>query len=292
MRIGDFEVNEPLPEMADTDAFAMLSPWIDVGKVGSLVLGALEAKFGALEAARLARPGDFYDFTRYRPIMYLAGGHRRVQIPNTIINYGTAPAGNNYLFIHGLEPHAHGETYVDSMLQILQHFGVRRHCLIGGMYDSVPHTRPLLISGGSTDPQREKDLGQYGLRRSNYQGPTTVTVLLAERAATLGIETMTLLVRLPNYAQIEEDYMGAYTVLRLLSGVFGLSMDAKEMKRLGEEQYRKLDQAIENNSQAKDMVKAMETTYDTEAERPDDVHGLSPEVEKFLHDIDKGFNAG
>ena len=69
MRIGAFEVVEPLPELRNTCAISMLRPWVDVGRVGSLVLNALERYTGAEELGRLARPGNFFDFTRYRPRM-------------------------------------------------------------------------------------------------------------------------------------------------------------------------------------------------------------------------------
>ncbi|MBI4333715.1 MAG: PAC2 family protein [Chloroflexi bacterium] len=291
MRIGDFEIHEPPPELTSTSALAMLSPWVDVGKVGSLVLTALETKLGAAELGKLARPGDFYDFTRYRPMMYQAEGQRRVKIPNTEILFAAPGKGKDMVFIHCLEPHAHGETFVESMLHVLQRFGVRRHCLIGGMYDSVPHTRPLLVSGGSNNPACEAALRQLGIKRSNYQGPTTITVLLTEQAAVLGIETLTLLVRLPSYAQLEEDYTGACTVLRIVNELFGLAVDTGELKKLGEEQYKKLDAAVETNPQAKEMVKALESSYDAETrkEPADPSHKLSPEVERFLRDMSKRF---
>lgn len=34
MRIGAFELVEPLPELRDPHAFAMIRPWVDVGSVG------------------------------------------------------------------------------------------------------------------------------------------------------------------------------------------------------------------------------------------------------------------
>jgi len=49
MRIGAFELSEPLPELKNTQAFAMLSPWIDVGESGSLTMRLLETHFQAIE---------------------------------------------------------------------------------------------------------------------------------------------------------------------------------------------------------------------------------------------------
>ena len=54
------------PGAENTCAIAMLRPWIDVGRVGTLVLNQLEAKLGTKELGRLARPGTFFDFTRCR----------------------------------------------------------------------------------------------------------------------------------------------------------------------------------------------------------------------------------
>ena len=42
MRIGAFELNEPVPELRDPHAFAMVRPWVDVGSVGTLTLNRLE----------------------------------------------------------------------------------------------------------------------------------------------------------------------------------------------------------------------------------------------------------
>ncbi len=70
MRVGAFELNEPVPELREPHALTMLRPWVDVGSVGSLVLLWLESLFQAKDLARLVRPGNFFDFTRYRPIIH------------------------------------------------------------------------------------------------------------------------------------------------------------------------------------------------------------------------------
>ena len=87
MRIGAFEVKEPIPELNEPYLFAILWPWIDVNNVGTLVLNELETQYGAKELASLAKPGHFFDFTRYRPDLYLEEGIRRVSIPNTTLSY-------------------------------------------------------------------------------------------------------------------------------------------------------------------------------------------------------------
>ena len=80
MRIGAFEINDPIPELNDPHVFAMVRPWVDVGSVGRLTLNRLERFLGSKELGRLVRPGNFFDFTRYRPTMRLVKGEREVRV--------------------------------------------------------------------------------------------------------------------------------------------------------------------------------------------------------------------
>jgi len=180
MRIGAFELNEPLPELKDPHVFAMVRPWVDVGSVGTLTLNRLERFMGSKELGRLVRPGTFFDFTRYRPNMRLVDGNRVVKIPNSIIRYAITEDGPDYLFLHLMEPHSNGEDYTDSILEVVNHFNVKRYCRLGAMYDAVPHTRPLLVTGSLGDVVQNRPVPNFKVRQSTYQGPTTIMNLLSE----------------------------------------------------------------------------------------------------------------
>src|SRR5919199_5435574 len=147
MKIGAFDIAEPVPELREPHALVMIRPWVDVGSVGSLTLRQLERHFGAQPLGKLARPGTFFDFTRYRPTVRFVDGQRVTTSPNTFINYAQPENGPDLLFLHLLEPHAMAEDYVDSLVALLEHFKVSVYCRIGAMYDSVPHTRPIIITG-------------------------------------------------------------------------------------------------------------------------------------------------
>ncbi len=69
-------MRDPVPECNEPYVLATLRPWIDVNNVGSLVLTEVEAQFKATELGTLSKPGHFYDFTRYRPIIHLEEGIR------------------------------------------------------------------------------------------------------------------------------------------------------------------------------------------------------------------------
>ena len=85
--------------------------------------------------------------------------------------------------MHMREPHAYGEDYTDSVLEVLTSLGAKRYSLVGSMYDMVPHTGPLLISGGARQPGHEEEYQSISVRPSDYQGPTSITYLINQQPA-------------------------------------------------------------------------------------------------------------
>ena len=294
MKVGAFEVHEPVPELQDPHAFTMVRPWVDVGGVVSITLSRLENHYGAKELGRLARPGNFFDFTRYRPTISLVDGRREVTIPNSVINYLRHPDGVELIFFHLLEPHAFGEDYADSVLQVFKHLGIRRYCRLGAMYDAVPHTRPLLVTGDTGKVPTRGNTGNLRRTRSTYQGPTSILNLVADGVPKLDqdIDTLNFMVHLPQYLQIEEDYAGAARLLEVLSSIYDLPPDLQPTRR-GQQQYGELDKAVQRNPELKELIRRMESQYDAEAaatdEQPSEPAPLSPEVEQFLQEMDRRF---
>lgn len=290
MRLGGFELGEFVPDLEEPHALAILRPWVDVGSVGTLTLSWLEACLRAEELGRLARPGNFFDFTRYRPTIYFREGKREVTIPNTFVNYSKRESGSDFLFLHLLEPHMLGETYVDSVLRLLVKFGVKRYCLIGSMYDMVPHTKPLIVSGGAVGAGAQRDLERAGVQASDYEGPTTIAFLISQRAPELGIEAASLIVHLPQYAQLDEDYMGKVRLMEVLCSMYGLSLDEADAEQ-AERQRRQISLAVAKEPELESIVTQLEAYYEARTEKKieEEMPRLSPEIEKFLREIDGRF---
>ena len=298
MKVGAFELQEPLPELRDPHVFAMIRPWVDVGSVGTLTLNRLERYLGSKELGRLQRPGEFFDFTRYRPSMRLVDNERRVRIPNSIIRYATTENGPDYLFFHLREPHANSENYTDSILEVVEKFNVKRYCRLGAMYDAVPHTRPLLVTGSLGSVPQLRSVPNLKLRGSTYQGPTTIMNLVSDGIDKLEIEAINFMVHLPQYVQLDEDYNGTARMIEVLSSVYSEIPADLAPTRRGQRQYRELNAAVERNSDLQGLIKQMEDYYDTnEAEAApaeedasqEDAVALSPEIEQFLSELGEEF---
>ena len=285
MRIGDFEFPEPLPELKDPHVLAVLRPWIDVGNVGTLSMRRLERHLESKEIGRLPKPGRYYDFTRYRPKSVLKQGVREYSIPSTTISASVREHGPDLITLHLLEPHLYGEDYTDSVIEVLRYFGVKRYSMIGAMYDMVPHTRKLLVSGGTVNANNEDEYNLVGVRPTDYEGPTTITYLVSNTLEEMGVETRIFVVHLPQYFQVEEDFTGAARLMEILCTLYGLPSRLADHER-GRQQYAALGNIVSDASEVAGLLERLEERYDREnGNASSSSSPLSPMVEEFLQDL-------
>ena len=292
IQVGAFELRDPVPALRHPRLIASLRPWIDVGSVGTMALSFLEESWQAEPLGQLSRPGTFYDFTRYRPTTTLKEGRREVTLPNTSLHYAQAADGQDWLLLNMLEPHAHGEEYVESILELLRYLKVSHYCRVGSMSAPVPHTRPPIISGSASDEALQDRLRQLGVRvgTGTYQGPTSILSLVTNEVQQLGIDTLTVMLQLPGYLQVEPYYRGLDALLELLSSLYDLSLNTDAVRQRMERQGASLDESLQQDPRAQDMVRGLEATYDSQPESSapeEDSPKLSPELDQFLRDVER-----
>jgi predicted ATP-grasp superfamily ATP-dependent carboligase len=286
VRIGAFHLQEPLPERNEPYVLAVLRPWIDVNNVGSLVLKELATRFEAPELGRLSKPGQFYDFTRYRPVIHLEEGIRDMSIPNTTIRYAKRAGQNDLLLLRLLEPHAHAEFYISSVLKLLKTFRAKKYILLGSMYDTVPHTRPLLVSGYGMGEEAVRDIKRAGILPITYHGPSSIANLITKEAAVSGIEVIVLIVSLPQYVVLDEDYLGKLKLMEVLNTLYNIPI-AKEDFEKALEQRDSINERLESSPEVKILLPQLENIYDARAKamEKEGVSSLTPEMEALFWKI-------
>jgi len=287
-----FEFRDPLPELNEPRLLLTLRPWIDVGSVGTMALTWFEEAWGAEPLAQLARPGRFYDFTRYRPMLYRHEGQRQVSVPNTAVHHGRVD-GQDWLLMHALEPHNHGDEYVEAVLELFKRLGVKQYALIGSMYAPVPHTRPPRVSGGASNESLRARLHGAGVKESNYEGPTTIMAMLPAMSQEVGIDAATVILQLPAYAQIERDYRGLRCLLELLCRTFGFTLDLAPVAEEERRQAEAIEESVREDSRLQAWIGELEAMYDAEA-GPGEESGepLSPGLENFLREVEQRWTEG
>ena len=100
---------------------------------------------------------------------------------------------------------------------------------------------------------------------------------------------------LPQYVQMEEDLSGAAAVLGVLSELYGLPEELQAREK-AEKQYVELGRTVARSPELRNLVQRLESMYDARAyeekaeEEDEDAPPLSPQVERFLLDIDERFS--
>jgi len=283
MRIGCFQLSDPVPECKEPYVVACLRPWIDVNGVGTLVLRELEERYNATEMAALAEPGLFYDFTRYRPTIRIDDGIRDLSIPNTTVHFAEREGQHDLLLLHLLEPHAHAELYVQSVLRLIKALGAKKYILVGSMHDMVPHTKPLLVSGYGMGEEGRRDAKKAGLMPITYHGPSSMVNLITKKAPEMGIDTVALMVSLPQYVVVEEDYLGKVRLMEILNLLYDIPLDKEDFDR-ALEQRRLINERLEVSPEVKGLLSQLESAYDArvKAFEAEGTPHLTSEMEEIL----------
>lgn len=283
VRIGGFQLHDFVQECQEPYVIATLRPWIDVNSVGSMVLRGIGSLYGAVPVGKLDKPGIFYDFTRYRPVIHLDEGIRELTMPNSSIRYARREGQNDLLLVRLLEPHAHAEFYVRSVVGLLRKLNAKKYILLGSMYDAVPHTKPLLVSGYGMGEGARTDVAKVGALPIIYRGPSTVVNLITKEAAEAGIDAVVFIVSLPQYVVVEEDYMGKVRLMEILNALYNIPVDKDDFDK-AVEQRNTINSRVENSPEVKVLLPNLESVYDLrlKAMKTEEGPRLSPEMEEML----------
>jgi hypothetical protein len=292
MRKGAFELAEPVPELNEPHALMIIPSWLNAGGSAGMTLSSLEKYFEASQLAKLARPGEFFDFTRYLPMLSIKEEAEEVVLTNATITYSRSELGCDFIFIRLPEPHSMAEAYIESVVELLEAFGVKRYGLLGSVYGMVPYTRPLLVTGTASNRNLQNRLSDAKVVESDYEGPTTILYLVKQHMLQLGIETFSSVVHLPNYQTPENDYRGENRLMDVIGSLYGL-FALPEVVEKAKEQEEQVSQAAElylqQFPQLRLILKQLEDQYDARIKGQKEEIRLSPEDQEFLQELNRRF---
>jgi predicted ATP-grasp superfamily ATP-dependent carboligase len=210
-------------------------------------------------------------------------------VPNAYVTWGRREGDRDFLFFHLLEPHAQSEDFTDSVVELIERLHVTRYILLGSMYDFVPHTRPLLVSGGAEGQEAAAELERLGVTASDYEGPTTICYLISQQASARGVSSVTMIVHLPQYTQLEEDYLGVLRMKEIIAPFYGFKIDSESLE-MARRQREQITASAATDPQIREIIEKLEESFDAGLrEKKKGEESLSPEVEDFLREMEKRF---
>ena len=272
---------EERPELRRPVLVAGFEGWNDAASAASEAAGWLTRQFGATKVASMD-PEEHFDFQSARPTVELVDGVTR-DLTWPANEFFAVPVDTRDLVVlRGVEPNLRWPSFCREVLGVAGETGCEMVVTLGALLADVPHTRPVRVTGATTDPEL---MASLHLQRSRYEGPTGIVGVLHDTARATGIASASLWAPVPHYVSTPPNPLATRALLDRLGHLLGTAFELGELDELSQAWQTRVDEVVSQDDDVRSYVGQLEERYDTEDET--DIpsgEGLADEVEQFLRD--------
>lgn len=236
-------------------------------------------------------PEEFYHFGMTRPEVRIRDGSqtREIRWPANEFFLSQEPSlPRDVIVLLGVEPHLKWKTFCGHILEVARRAGVSLVITFGALLADVPHTRPVRISGVSTDRELAARLQTSPTR---YEGPTGIVGVLNDACRRVGISAVSLWANVPHYVSEVSNPHAILALLRRALTLLDWHMDLSELETAAVEFGRQLDRIVSQKPEVARYIEELERrdakTEAAEGKPISEVPGASQlirEVEDFLRE--------
>jgi proteasome assembly chaperone (PAC2) family protein len=245
------------------------SGWMDGGDVSTGTVQRLVDLLGADPFAEID-PETFYIYNFPGSMEITALFRPHVEIEDGLIKNFDMPSNTFFrfdtekivLFI-GKEPNLRWQMFGNCILDLARKIGIRRILFVGSFGGAIPHTREPRLYVTCSDSAILAEMEQYGVRRSDYEGPGSFSSYLMTQASSGGFEMASLVAEIPGYLQ-GANPSSIEAVTRRLAKILQLPLDLDSLRAASTKWELEVSSAIEENDELAEKVRELEEMYDDE----------------------------
>ena len=230
--------------------------WNDAADAAS---SAIEFVGGSLHAERFAviDPEEFYDFQATRPRTKLSDGQtREIVWPAVELFEARVPkADRDLILMAGSEPSFRWRTFCESVVELAEALGTELFVTLGALLADVPHTRPVSVTGLSSDKAL---VSRLGLAPSSYEGPTGIVGILHAACQQAGLPSASLWAAVPHYIAATPNPKASLALVRKLEGLVGIVIDASDLESAASDYERQVNVAVQSDPDVQAFVERLE----------------------------------
>ena len=225
----------------------------------------------------------FFDFTQERPLIsFDKNGERTLTWPkNKIVTIKTNGNERDLLAISGIEPHLRWRTFSKLLIEIVNKSNAESVLTLGSMVGMTPHSRPLTVTGSSTNPELAERLH---LEKPSYQGPTGIVGVLHDALDRSKIPVISLRVSVPHYVPDSPNPKATRALLRRFEQVTGVTTEYEELDGPAADWLKQVDAAVASDDEITAYVTRLETAIDEDENLLPSGDDLAAEFEAFLRE--------
>jgi predicted ATP-grasp superfamily ATP-dependent carboligase len=279
-----------LPEQLRRPVLIMaFAGWNDASEAATTAARTLARAWSAERFATID-PEEFYHFGLSRPhIRFKAGSRteREVIWPATEFSAASVPELDRDVIVGvAIEPHLKWKTYCGLILELARCCRVSLVLTLGALLADVAHTRPVSLTGSTSDRELAAMLG---IRPTRYEGPTGIVGVLNSACREQGMPTASLWANVPHYISGTENPRAALALVQRVAEFLQTRVDLPELQEAARQFEENLAEIVARNAEIAAYVKRLEAKGAEEDEPPPfpreelpPASDLVAEIEQFL----------
>jgi hypothetical protein len=271
---------EGVPELHNPLLIAAFEGWNDAGDAATAAVEHLEDVWSATPFAALD-PEDYYDYQVNRPTIALADdGSRVISWPTTRISYARLPTlGRDVVLVRGIEPNMRWQAFAAEILGFCHELGVELVVTLGALLADSPHTRPVPVSGTSSDDTLTRTLA---LEPSRYEGATGIVGIVQDACTRAGVPALSIWAAVPHYVASPPCPKATLALLRHLEDLLDVPIPLGELPDDARAWERGVDELAAEDSEVADYVRSLEEAKDLSEAPEASGEAIAKEFERYL----------
>lgn len=181
--------------------------------------------------------------------------------------------GSPFLLLSGFEPDFRWDQFVDAVLTLVHEFEVSTTVWAHAIPMPVPHTRPLRATVSGT---RDDLIESRSVWKPTTKLPASVTHLIEYRLHSLGEEVVGFAILVPHYLSANEYPDALLFALDSVMSATGLIFTTDQVRETARQFRQQVENQIADNQESVEMLRGLESRYDTYMEGVHDQGLRSP----------------
>jgi predicted ATP-grasp superfamily ATP-dependent carboligase len=270
-----------------------LDGFLDAGNAGRLAARQLAQDSRVVASFDL---DQLYDYRGRRPPLTFSENHYEgYEAPRLVVRLAQDAEGTPYLLLVGPEPDYQWERFAEAVRGLLRRFGVTLTIGLGAVPMAAPHTRPLMLTVHSAQPET---LETANIWKGNIRVPGSAAAVLELRLGEWGHRSMGFVAHVPHYVAQNDYPQAAVDLIDAVSRQTGLSLRPGGLVEAAAERAGEIAAQVEGSDEIREAVQALEQQYDAFARASESsllaedtplpsAEELGAEFERFLAGLDR-----
>ena len=150
---------------------------------------------------------------------------------------------------------------------------------LGALLADSPHTRPVPVSGTSSDPVLA---GRLGLEPSRYEGPTGIVGVLQEACVKADLPSVSFWAAVPHYVAQPPCPKATIALLRRIEDLLDVAVPLDDLPERARQWEQQVDELAAEDSDVAEYVASLEEREPEEDLPEASGEAIAKEFERFL----------